>query len=528
MNDIFKNLMKILCIIVLLFTMIGGCIPQKGAKRHFDNAYKFLKLGMEEEAFIELKNGYRILEQEEALIMAQYKPLVNGAEYLLKRDDDKALEEFKKVRDTGKYEQMIADNLGVYTDVKTALGIFFIWKEKYDNAAALLEIGGDKNLSPIEKNLIDGIKSYKAGKYGDFIAKFKEVEILLKPEKDDQSKDVYEAMTAAIKVAMARGYEKKGDLAAALGEYEEVVKANPDLLNYVDGDIKTLKIKQSIKEKPKDVSLFSRLGWEYLEHNKLNDALDAYKKAIELDATLSSAYNNIGLIYLIKKNNSVAVNYFYKSIELNNDPQAKSNSYYNLGRIYLEQEKYNQAFLSFADAIKINSSNTQMMKECNIALQMRDTLAQPEGKDKHLKLGWLYLTLGNTEESIKAFKSALAKEKGDAYASFGMGEANYGSGRYSEAIKYYDACTKEAWGDKALLKIGEAYAKMDKYQNAEVSFKSALKLNPANTEALNMLAYLYFENGYEKESLDAWNLLLTKTNDGKLKQKIKNILNILS
>jgi tetratricopeptide (TPR) repeat protein len=156
-----------------------------------------------------------------------------------------------------------------------------------------------------------------------------------------------------------------------------------------------------------------------VERNQLiNESLRSYAKAIEIYPKFTSAYNNLGSVYVNMKGDHVsAIPYFRKALEL--DPlylQAKANlaycyqktgktkeaemmyqevitkdtgrylnAFYNLGELYFSQGR-------FDEAIAINKKAANIFSKADLPW---------------VTIGNYYLLKGDTAEAVKNWQKAL-------------------------------------------------------------------------------------------------------------------------
>jgi len=108
---------------------------------------------------------------------------------------------------------------------------------------------------------------------------------------------------------------------------------------------------QLISENPNVTFLYNLMGVILADQNKLDEALEYYKKGIKIDPNFSTIYNNLGLLYVNKSENTKAENFYKKSISLNyKNPEAHN----NLGTLYKSLDKFNDAISCYKEAVKID------------------------------------------------------------------------------------------------------------------------------------------------------------------------------
>ena len=160
-------------------------------------------------------------------------------------------------------------------------------------------------------------------------------------------------VSSRIKVFFKKGihYFEENNYSKAILEYKETIKVNPDFFDS-----------------------YYRMGLCYEKEGLFKEACRLYEKAIELQPNYEMAKNRLNFLYqkeLIKNNSNDAkeyllfgniclknydfvnaVNGFKKAIEINPDlPEV----YYKLGIVYTYEQKFGLAILYFKKAMEINS-----------------------------------------------------------------------------------------------------------------------------------------------------------------------------
>lgn len=136
-----------------------------------------------------------------------------------------------------------------------------------------------------------------------------------------------------------------------------------------------------------------RLGNQFYEAGQLDEAVEAYQKAIELDPEYQGAYANLGVTYYQQQEFTLAASQYEKALELNSEDGEVA---YNLGALYLQQALMESAL---PDVDLLDKSVTQLQK----ALEISPDLAEP-----HFTLGVAYFFLEEQEKAVEAFEAYLA------------------------------------------------------------------------------------------------------------------------
>lgn len=166
------------------------------------------------------------------------------------------------------------------------------------------------------------------------------------------------------------------DLTLAKSLYEQILAINPKhtdslnnlavvLINLNQAAYAQTLLEKLIKIEP-SVKAFSNLGLAYKEQQKKEEAIVAFKKALELNPGSVEVYSNIGLIYLDALNYKEAAIYFNKALYINpNDSISLS----NFAIVLMHTGNYKLAAQHFQNASKlINHTNIKILQNLLLCL----------------------------------------------------------------------------------------------------------------------------------------------------------------
>ncbi len=179
------------------------------------------------------------------------------------------------------------------------------------------------------------------------------------------------------------------------------------------------------------------LGNTLHDQEKWDEAIAAYRKAIELDPKYALAHGNLGIALSHQEKLDEAIVVFRKAVEIN---PKRAIAHYNLGAALDNQNKRDEAIASFRKAFEIDPKHPKPKTALAKTLARRGwelpNHSDPEARDLDRalelckqaveidpqsrygwhRLGWVYYRAGSWQESIGAMEKAgklLARGNGD-------------------------------------------------------------------------------------------------------------------
>lgn len=118
-------------------------------------------------------------------------------------------------------------------------------------------------------------------------------------------------------------------------------------------------------------------------------------------------------------------------------------------------------------------------------------------------LGTLYAKLGKNEQAVEAFEYAIALEPDGSHAYFSKANALANSGNFKDALDMFlEYAEMEEDTSMAKCCIAECYEKMGDYENARTYYKESIEGDATNPDALYGLAVVELEFENVEESYD--------------------------
>ena len=158
-----------------------------------------------------------------------------------------------------------------------------------------------------------------------------------------------------------------GEYPQAIEQYEKALELSPDHLDIlwnlsnaflegIEDSDRAIEIYEQIMRIAGDVYALVRLnmGRAYYQKGNYDEALIQYERSIELDSSLSPAYNNIAYIYadVLETRLDEAIVLTQKALELEGDGPNRPYYLHTLGWVYHKMGRYREALDVFAEAEK--------------------------------------------------------------------------------------------------------------------------------------------------------------------------------
>jgi serine/threonine protein kinase/Flp pilus assembly protein TadD len=135
-------------------------------------------------------------------------------------------------------------------------------------------------------------------------------------------------------------------------EKEKLIIEIHHLLFYGDNEMDAIKkMKELIKKYPKEKQAYYELAFYYDSRMMYSEAINGYKKVLELDPYWGFIYNSLGYVYANMSNFDEAINYLQKYAALEPDI---ANPMDSMGDVYLMAGKISKAIEKYVSAIEIN------------------------------------------------------------------------------------------------------------------------------------------------------------------------------
>lgn len=264
-------------------------------------------------------------------------------------------------------------------------------------------------------------------------------------------------------------------------------------------------------------------GAAYEECGEVEKAVKEYEGIIAKVPKYDLAYNNLGVIWWGRSNESKALSYFKKAVDVNPKTRAPRNNlaaalrdkyssspqqsdfdkaenqlqsvlavdsanrlaYENLARLYYDRGRLkDKSYLLLADLVVTQA--IRVLKDDN-----------KESADLNNIKGLLFMQNDNQVDALKAFKKAAELEPNHADANMNIAMISIRFRDYQQAEKSIIVALKNKRQKKNIetyIGLGVAQRGLRKYAEAEKSFKKAASVNAKDPRPLYNLGILYQEH----------------------------------
>ena len=206
--------------------------------------------------------------------------------------------------------------------------------------------------------------------------------------------------------------------------------------------------KKALELDPNNSEILSEMAESYLRNNRLREAVETAQKAIQVDRDNVEAHKLLTTVYLQV-----------------------------IGRANAQQppsvETINNAIHEFEEIIRID----------------------PTERQSFLMLGRLYQIKGDRDKATEIYKKFIGVEPASEEGVTALAKLHMDAGNNKEAVALLEEFVKQRPdSDTALQTLGEAYSDMNEYGKAADAYKRAAQLDPDDVEIKKNEAQALFLN----------------------------------
>lgn len=267
--------------------------------------------------------------------------------------------------------------------------------------------------------------------------------------------------------------------------------------------------KNAIRNTQRDELFYHKLADICIRRNKMDSAVDCYKKALEANPNNRDVLIKLATVTqtYFPENIDDTIDYYNKLLEIEENT---AQIYYELGHLYLKKMDKVHSIVAFKLALEKDCENPFYNNSLAYAYVQAELFDEAiEHYQKAIKLnpdkewtsivcqalGSIYHQIkGNSEAAIASFQAGaiLDPENSEIYLS--LGDVYMAENDLDNAIRAYcDSINIDSSDYRAYAKTGIALWEKDYLEEAIVAYHRAIELNPEYEIAHNNLGVIYLD-----------------------------------
>lgn len=220
------------------------------------------------------------------------------------------------------------------------------------------------------------------------------------------------------------------------------------------------------KRRQRESDEFNARGIVAADRKWLDEAVRAFKRAIELDPESAHAHDNLATVYSEQGQWRLALQEYLEALRLEPDSPT---AHYNLA-CFLSSQAHEMAIDEYQTAIRL----------------------EYDYPDAHVNLGLCFVDAGEHDKAIAEFRIACELDPDDLGARQELSASLIDVGEFAEAIRHLkEVVRREEDNLDAYIDLGIAYSAQGFYEESERAFLRAAEVDPKEVLAPYHLAALY-------------------------------------
>jgi tetratricopeptide (TPR) repeat protein len=256
---------------------------------------------------------------------------------------------------------------------------------------------------------------------------------------------------------------------------------------------------------------WNNLGEALRALDRREEALAAYRKAIELEPDNAEAHSNLGLMLIEEKKFPEAAQVLQKALALN--PSLPS-AHYNYGLVLRQEGKLDDAISHWQRALALQPRQKLALNNLGAAYtekwnpdaaitMLRDAIRlDPDFAEAHANLSTALLGQKKYDEAIAAARRAVELQPKRHETHNALGMALFGAKRYDEAVEAFRDVLQLAPNEhSAFNNLAAAYEMVGKIDEWVKIFEAQVRDWPDDVDAIDTLATVYRNIGRVPEAI---------------------------
>lgn len=168
----------------------------------------------------------------------------------------------------------------------------------------------------------------------------------------------------------AAAWNGLGNVFRRMNNYENAVVAfqNGDNLDATASNERDEPHSFQVDAGPDSAQVWNDLGEIFFKAGSFNEAIQAFKKAIDLDPEFGWPQSNLALTFVLQGKYQEAISLYLSSIDLFKDSKEKAVSWNRLGNAYRKFNKYDNAIQAYQNAVNLDHEQMTLLTRTRFSL----------------------------------------------------------------------------------------------------------------------------------------------------------------
>lgn len=267
-----------------------------------------------------------------------------------------------------------------------------------------------------------------------------------------------------------------------------------------------------------DTLIWNEIGTIYQKMGLLDESIQAYLKAFELNPDSTQTINNLALSYFQREEYGRAISLYQKSLPLLKTPEEQSATWNKIGDAYRAMKDLENAFAAYrkADDLEMqpglhSTSSTPDQKTNKDPVQLEPTVPGSDRitavENKTAQVDLMKLALPRGHASLHSAGSPCSL--GDKNEKFASQIPDPSRGPILAKINVYEKITQaNPVNHRAWDILGKLYKSLGRYQEAILAYRHAIEHSPQNENYYYYLGLLYAVEQQHQDAIQAFENVL--------------------
>jgi len=201
------------------------------------------------------------------------------------------------------------------------------------------------------------------------------------------------------------------------------------------------------------------LGNALIQDKKTDEAMQHYRKALEIHSNYADAHYNLGIALALKGQNKEAIEEYYTALRLKEDHWKAR---FHLADALAKADRVDEAISHYQKVIELHPDDTQVCNNFALALAKK----------------------GRVDEAIQYYNKCLAINPGSVEVLNNLGNALVEKGRFSEAIVHFKkALSLKPSFAETHYNLANALRQIGQIDEATAYYRETLRFSPDDVDA---------------------------------------------